>query len=155
MLFALAAGIEMTHVPYKGIQAIAPDLVSGQVHMVFNAFGPLNAFVQSGKVKLIGVSSAKRVPQYPEVPSLSESGLPGFDAGGWYALFAPAATPREIVTRLNSEIVKAFGQKDVYDRVEKTGLQPSPQSLDEATQFVRREAEKWGRAVRASGAVAE
>ena len=155
VLFALAAGIEMTHVPYKGIQSIAPDLVSGQVHMVFNAFGPLNAFVQSGKVKLIGVSSAKRVPQYPEVPSLSESGLPGFDAGGWYALFAPAATPREVVVRLNSEVVKAFGQKEVYDRVEKTGLQPSPQSLDEATQFVRREAEKWGRAVRASGAVAE
>lgn len=123
--------------------------------MVFNDFGSLNAFVQGGKVKLIGVSSAKRVPQYPDVPSLAESGLPGFDAGGWYARFAPAATPRDILVRLNGEVVKVFAQREVYDRVEKTGLQPSPQSLDEAAQFVRREAEMWGRAVRASGAVAE
>ncbi|MSQ70125.1 MAG: tripartite tricarboxylate transporter substrate binding protein [Betaproteobacteria bacterium] len=155
VLLALAAGIDMTHVPYKGIQGIAPDMVSGQVHLVFNAFGPLNGFVQSGKVKLIGVSSAKRVAAYPDVPSLAESGLPGFDAGGWYAFFLPAATPRDIVVRLNAEVVKAFGQRDVYDRIDKTGLQPSPQSLDEAAQFVRREAEKWGKAVRASGAVAE
>lgn len=155
VLLTIAAGIEMTHVPYKGIQAVAPDLVSGQIHMVFNAFGPLNAFVQSGKIKLIGVSSAKRVAQYPDVPSLSESGLPGFDAGGWYALFVPAATPRDIVVRLNAEMLKAFAQRDVYERVDKTGLQPSPQTLEEAASFVRREAEKWGKAVRASGAVAE
>ena len=155
VLLLLAAGIEMTHVPYKGIQAVAPDLVSGQVHLVFNAFGPLNGFVQSGKVKLIGVSSATRVAQYPDVPSLSETGLPGFDAGGWYAFLVPAPTPRDVVVRLNAELVKAFAQRDVYERVEKTGLQPAPQSLDEAAQFVRREAEKWGKAVRASGASAD
>lgn len=155
VLFTQAAGIEMTHVPYKGIQAAAPDIVSGQVHLVFNAFGPLNAFVQNGKIKLIGVTSARRLAHYPDVPALSESGLPGFDAGGWYVLFAPAGTPRDVLIRLNAEVVKAYAQREVYERVDKTGMQPAPQSLEDAAEFVRREAEKWGRAVRASGASAD
>ena len=128
---------------------------SGQVHLVFNAFGPLNGFVQTGKVRLIGVSSARRVPQYPDVPTLAETGLPGFDAGGWYALFLPSGTPRETLARFNAEVLKAFAQREVYDQVDKTGLQPAPQSLEEAAQFTRREAEKWGRAVKVSGASAD
>jgi tripartite-type tricarboxylate transporter receptor subunit TctC len=74
--------------PYKGIQPAAPDLVSGDVQLVFNAFGPLNAFVHSGEIRLLGVTSASRLAQYPDVPTLAESGLPGFDASGWYMLFA-------------------------------------------------------------------
>ena len=155
VLFTMAAATQMTHVPYKGIQPIAPDIVSGEVHLVFNAFGPLNAFVQSGKVKLLGVTSANRLPQYPDVPTLAESGLPGFDATGWYILFAPAGTPRAILGRLNSELASAVADPETAARIEKTGMRPIAQTLAEAAQFLAREIDKWGRAVRASGATAE
>jgi tripartite-type tricarboxylate transporter receptor subunit TctC len=155
VLFALAAGVQMTHVPYKGIQAIAPDIVSGEVHLVFNAFGPLNPFVQSGKVKLLAVTSAQRLPAYAEVPSLAEAALPGFDATGWYVLFAPAATPRAVLDRLNAELRKAVTDRDNAQRIEKAGMRAISQTLDEAARFMASESEKWGHAVRASGASAE
>jgi tripartite-type tricarboxylate transporter receptor subunit TctC len=151
----MATGVQMTHVPYKGIQPIAPDIVSGEVHLVFNAFGPLNAFVQSGKIRLLAVTSAQRLPMYPDVPTLAESGLPGFDATGWYILFAPAGTPRPILGRLNSELANAVADRDTAQRIEKTGMRPIAQSLEESTQFLARETEKWSRAVKASGATAE
>ena len=155
VLFAMAAGVQMTHVPYKGIQAIAPDIVSGEVHVVFNAFGPLNAFVQAGKVKLLAVTSAERLPAYPDVPSLSESALPGFDATGWYVLFAPAGTPRPVLERLNAELRSALADRDTVQKIEKAGMRPVAQTLDEAARFMTAETDKWGRAVRASGAAAE
>jgi tripartite-type tricarboxylate transporter receptor subunit TctC len=155
VLFAMAAGVQMTHVPYKGIQAIAPDIVSGEVHVVFNAFGPLNAFVQAGKVKLLAVTSAERLPAYPEVPSLSESALPGFDATGWYVLFAPAGTPRPVLERLNAELRSALADRDTVQKIEKAGMRPVAQTLDEAARFMTAETDKWGRAVRASSAAAE
>jgi tripartite-type tricarboxylate transporter receptor subunit TctC len=155
VLFALAAGVDMAHVPYKGIQPALPDLVSGEVHMVFNAFGPLNAFVHSGKVRLIGVTSPQRLAHYPDVPTLSEAGLPGFDAGGWYMLFVPAATPRAALERLNRELAAAIGHRETFERVDRTGLTPRAQTLDEAAAFFSREIDKWGRAVKASGATAE
>lgn len=153
--FARQAGVQMTHVPYKGIQAIAPDIVSGEVHVVFNAFGPLNAFVQAGKVKLLAVTSAERLPAYPDVPSLSESALPGFDATGWYVLFAPAGTPRPVLERLNAELRSALADRDTVQKIEKAGMRPVAQTLDEAARFMTAETDKWGRAVRASGAAAE
>ena len=141
--------------PYKGIQAIAPDIVSGEVHVVFNAFGPLNAFVQAGKVKLLAVTSAERLPAYPDVPSLSESALPGFDATGWYVVFAPAGTPRPVLERLNAELRSALADRDTVQKIEKAGMRPVAQTLDEAARFMTAETDKWGRAVRASGAAAE
>jgi len=155
VLFATAAGLQMTHVPYKGIQAIAPDIVSGEVHLVFNAFGPLNAFVQSGKVKLLAVTSAERLPAYPDVPSLAESALPGFDATGWYILFAPAGTPRATLERLNAELRSALADRDTAQRIEKAGMRPVSQTLEEAARYMAAETDKWTRAVRASGASAE
>lgn len=155
VLFTLAAGVEMTHVPYKGIQQAAPDLVSGDVHLTFNAFGPLAQFVQSGKIRMLGTTAARRLAALPEVPTVAESGLPGFEAGGWYGFFATAGTPREALQRLNGEIVKALSAPDLSERIEKLGLFPAPQSLDEAARFVAAEALKWSRAVKASGASAD
>jgi tripartite-type tricarboxylate transporter receptor subunit TctC len=117
LLFALAAGIDMTHVPYKGIQPAAPDLVSGDVQLVFNAFGPLNAFVHSGKIRLLGVTSASRLAQYPDVPTLAESGLPGFDASGWYMLFAL----RPIAQTLDEAAVPRRRDREVGPRGESLG----------------------------------
>jgi len=155
VLFTLAAGIQMTHVPYKGIQQIAPDLVAGSVHLTFNALGPLAQFVQSGRVKMLATTSARRIPSLPDVPTVAESGLPGFEAGGWYGFFTTAGTPRDALQKLNASIAAAVGDPEISQRIEKMGLVPAPQTLDEASRFVAAEAEKWGRAVAASGATAE
>ena len=155
VLFTLAAGVQMTHVPYKGIQQVAPDLVAGSVHLTFNALGPLVQFVQSGRVKMLATTAARRIPQLPEVPTIAEAGLPGFEAAGWYGFFATAGTPREVLQRLNAEVVKALNDRELAERIEKMGLVPAPQTLEEASRFVAAEAEKWGRAVAASGATAE
>src|SRR6185295_14747030 len=95
VLFTTAAGLEMSHVPYKGIQQAAPELVSGEVHLTFNALGPLAQFVQSGRIKMLAVSGAERPAEVPGVPTVAEFGLPGFEAYGWYGLFTTAGTPRE------------------------------------------------------------
>ena len=155
VLFTLAAGAEMTHVPYKGIQQIAPDLVSGEVQLTFNAFGPLAQFVQSGRVKMIATTAARRIPSLPELPTIAESGLPGFEAGGWYGFFTTAGTPRPVLEKLNAEIVRALSSPDLSAKIEGMGLVPSPQSLDEAARFIAAEQEKWSRAVKASGASAD
>ena len=155
VLFALAAGAEMTHVPYKGIQQIAPDLVSGEVQLTFNAFGPLAQFVQSGRVKMIATTAARRIPSLPELPTIAESGLPGFEAGGWYGFFATAGTPRPVLEKLNAGIVRALSSPDLSAKIEGMGLVPSPQSLEEAARFIAAEQAKWSRAVKASGASAD
>jgi tripartite-type tricarboxylate transporter receptor subunit TctC len=154
VLFALAAGTDMSHIPYKGIQQAAPELVSGDVHLTFNAFGPLTPFVQSGKIKMLATTAPRRLRQLPELPTVGES-LPGFEAAGWYGFFAPAATPRPVLEKLNVEIVKAVSAPDLSARIEGMSLVPAPQSLDEAARFVAAEAVKWTRAVKASGASAD
>jgi tripartite-type tricarboxylate transporter receptor subunit TctC len=151
-LFVSNAGLEATHVPYKGIAQITPDLVSGEVQFTFNALGPLASFVQDGRVKILATTGPRRTTALPQVPTVSESGLPGFEALGWYGFFATAGTPRGVLERLNGELVKAVRSPEVSEWIEKGNLVPAPQTLDEAARFVAAEAEKWGRAVRASGA---
>jgi tripartite-type tricarboxylate transporter receptor subunit TctC len=155
VLLSSAAGVQMTHVPYKSIQTAIPDLVSGQVHLVFNAYPPLAPMLQGGRLKLLGFSSARRMAQLPDIPTLAETGLPGFEAVGWYLVLAPAATPRGVVTRLNAEFARTLRQREVIDGLEKLGLDPAPMNLQETERFVSREADKWSRAVKDSGAKAE
>jgi tripartite-type tricarboxylate transporter receptor subunit TctC len=155
VLFMLAAGVEMTHVPYKGIQQVAPDLVSGEVHLTFNAYGPLAQFVQGGRVKMLATTAPRRIPSLPDLPTIAESGLPGFEAAGWYGFFTTAGTPRAVLEKLNAEIVRAVSSPDLNAKIEGMGLVPSPQSLDEAARFVAAEAKKWSGAVKASGASAD
>jgi tripartite-type tricarboxylate transporter receptor subunit TctC len=155
VLFALAAGLEMSHVPYKGIHQAAPELVSGDVHLTFNAYGPLAQFVQSGRIKMLATTAPRRLKQLPELPTVGESGLPGFEAAGWYGFFAAAGTPRPVLEKLNAAIVNAISAPDLNARIENLGLVPAPQSLEEAARFVAAEAVKWSRAVKASGASAD
>lgn len=155
VLFTLAAGVQMTHVPYKGIQQIAPDMVAGSVHLTFNAYGPLAQFVQSGRIKMLATSASRRIPSLPDLPTIAESGVPGFEATGWYGFFTTAGAPREALQKLNASIVAAVSEREMSERIEKMGLVPAPQTLDEASRFVAAEAEKWARAVAASGATAE
>ena len=155
VLFTLAAGVQMTHVPYKGIQQIAPDLVAGSVHLTFNAYGPLAQFVQSGRIKMLATSASRRIPSLPDLPTIAEAGLPGFEATGWYGFFTTSGTPRDALQKLNAAIVAAVSDREMSERIEKMGLVPAPQTLEEASRFVAAEAEKWARAVVASGATAE
>jgi tripartite-type tricarboxylate transporter receptor subunit TctC len=155
VMFGAAAGLELTHVPYRSIQMAIPDLVQGDVQFVFNAYPPLAPMAQAGKLKLLGVSSPKRLRAHPEIPTLAETGLPGFEVGGWYAVLAPTPTPKEVMTRLNAEFTKALAQPDVSAAIDKMGFEAAPMSLAESERFVARESEKWARSVRLSGAKAD
>ena len=155
VMFGAAAGLELTHVPYRSIQMAIPDLVQGDVQFVFNAYPPLAPMAQAGKLKLLGFSSPKRLRAHPEIPTLAETGLPGFEVGGWYAVLASAQTPKEVMTRLNGEFTKALAQPDVFAAIEKMGFEAAPMSLAESERFVARESDKWARSVRLSGAKAD
>ena len=155
VMFGAAAGLELTHIPYRSIQLAVPDLVQGDVQFVFNAYPPLAPMAQAGKLKLLGFSSPRRLKAHPEIPTLSESGLPGFEVGGWYMVLAPAATPHDVMTRLNGEFTRALAQADVAAALEKMGFEGAPMSLQESERFVAREAQKWSRSVALSGAKAE
>ena len=152
VLFGAAAGLELTHVPYRSIQLAIPDLVQGDVQFVFNAYPPLAPMAQAGKLKMLGFSSPRRLAGHPEIPTLSETGLPGFEVGGWYMVLAPAATPKDVMSRLNSEFTRALAQPDVATAIEKMGFEAAPMSMADSERFVASEAEKWSRSVRLSGA---
>ena len=155
VMFGAAAGLELTHVPYRSIQLAIPDLVQGEVQFVFNAYPPLAPMAQAGKLKLLGFSSPRRLKAQPQIPTLSESGLPGFEAGGWYMVLAPAATPHDVMARLNGEFTRALAQSDVASALEKMGFEAAPMTLPESERFIAREAEKWSRSVALSGAKAD
>ena len=105
-MFASAAGISLTHVPYKGATQAATDVAAGQIPVAFQGLGTVAALVRGGQVKLLGVTTEKRLPQFPDVPTVSESGLPGFFFNSWFAMLAPAGTPKEIIARLNAEVAE-------------------------------------------------
>ena len=155
VMFGSAAGLDLTHVPYKSIQLAVPDLVSGDVQFVFNAYPSLAPMAQAGKLRLLGFSSPKRLRKYPDIPTLDETGLPGFDVGGWYMILAPATTPRDVIARLNAEFNRALKEPAVGEAIEKMGFEPAPMTLEESRRFVAGESEKWTRSVRLSGAKAE
>jgi len=155
VLFSTSAGLETTHVPYRSIQLAIPDLVAGDVQFVFNAYPPLAPMAHAGKLKMLGFSSPQRLKAHPQIPTLAESGLPGFEVGGWYIVLAPAGTPKDVIARLHGGFTRALGQPDVAAAIEKMGFEPAPMSLPDAERFISREAAKWSRSVRLSGAKAE
>ena len=135
-LFASTAGVQLTHVPYKGATQAALDIASGQVPAGFQGLGTVASLVRGGKLRLVGVSMAQRHPQFPDVPTVSESGLPGFRFNSWFTLMAPAGTPREIVGRLHADVVKALAVPDVREKLAAQGFTPvgsTPEELATAT----------------------
>jgi tripartite-type tricarboxylate transporter receptor subunit TctC len=155
VLFSSAAGLETQHVPYRSIQLAIPDLVSGDVQFVFNAYPPLAPMAQAGRLKMLGFSSPKRLAAHPDIPTLAETGLPGFSVGGWYMILAPTGTPKDVVARLNAEFTRALGERDVSDAISKMGFEAAPMSIAESERFVAREAEQWAKSVKLSGAKVE
>lgn len=149
------AGVDITHIPYRGVAPALNDLVSGQVDVMFTGISTADQFIKSGKLIALAVSSTKRHPSFPNIPSVAESGLPQFDLTTWYAVAAPAGTPRDIVARLNREIAAALDQPDVKERLATLGAVGTPSSPEETSSFLAREVQKWSRIIKLTGAKLE
>ena len=149
-LFAANAGITLTHVPYKGATQAALDVASGQVPVGFQGLATVASLVRSGKLRLIGVTTPARLPQFADVPTVAESGLPGFEFNSWFAIMAPAGTPNEIVARLNAEIVKALADPEVRDKLAAQGLTIRGSSAQELGVATREQLAKYARLIKQS-----
>jgi len=154
-LFKTMTGIDMTHIPYKGRASAIPDLLGGRVTMMFDNMPSSLPLVREGKLRALGVTSAKRSQAAPDIPTLAESGLPGFEAVSWFALFAPANTPRPIVDKLQGEVSKILKAPDVSKKLLDLGLDPVGSTPDELAAYQKSEIAKWSKVVKDSGAKVE
>ncbi|MET0962746.1 MAG: tripartite tricarboxylate transporter substrate binding protein [Noviherbaspirillum sp.] len=148
-------GINMVHVPYKGTPAAYNDLLAGQVSLMFDNIVAVMPHIKSGSLKPIAVTSANRVPSLPEVPTVSESGVPGFDAVSWIGALVPAGTPRDIISKINTDMVAVLNMPDVKEKLAASGAELRPSTPEQLAEHIRKEIDKWGKAVRSSGAQAE
>ena len=151
-LFKSMAGVEMQHIPYKGSPPALQDVVGGQVTMTFDNITTAWPLAKAGKLRALAVTTAKRSPVAPDVPTLAESGLAGFEVGSWQGVFAPAGTPPEIVKRLNAEIVKILNMPDVKEKILALGAEPVGDTSEQFTAYVKTEVVKWSDVVKKSGA---
>jgi tripartite-type tricarboxylate transporter receptor subunit TctC len=154
-MFASEAGISLTHVPYKGATQAATDVAGGQIPVAFQGLGTVAALVRGGQVKLLGVTTEERLPSFPDVPTVSESGLPNFFFNSWFAIMAPAGTPKQIVARLNAEVLKALADPDVRRKLSEVGLAPRGSSAEELRVMTRDQLAKYGRVIKEMGIVFE
>jgi len=151
-LFKSMAGVDMQHIPYKGSPPALQDVVGGQVTMTFDNITTAWPLAKAGKLRALAVTTAKRSAIAPDVPTLAESGLAGYEVGSWQGVFAPAGTPPDIVKRLNAEMVKIINMPDVKDKLAGLGAEPVGNSSEEFGSLVKAEVVKWGDVVRKSGA---
>ena len=154
-LFASEAGVTMNHVPYKGATQAAVGVGGGEVAVAFQGLATVNSLIKANKVKLLAVSTPRRLPQYPDAPTVSESGLPGFEFNSWFAVLAPAGTPSEIVGKLNAEIVKALADPQVREQLTAQGLTPRGSSADELGAATRLQLAKYATLIKKADIKAE
>ena len=154
-LFKAMAGIDITHVPYKGSSGARTDVLGGQVEMMFDAVPTMQQNIASGRLKALAVTAKARSPVLPDVPTMHEAGVPGYESTIWLGMMAPAGTPRAVVTRLNGEVGRIVARADVKAEWAKQGAAPMLMSADEFAQFMREDIEKWARIVKISGAKAD
>ena len=154
-MFKTMAGIQMNHVPYKGSIPALTDIMGGQVTLMFDSMASGLPFAKSGKLKALAQTGAKRSASVPELPTIGESGLPGYDVAGWFGFLAPAATPHDIVQKLSSEITAILNLPDVKERYLLLGAEPGPGIPEEFAAFLRSEIAKWAKVIRDSGAKAD
>ena len=150
-LFSSMAGIKMTHVPYKGTALAVPDLMSGQVSIMFDNIVSALPYIKGGKLKALGISGAKRSPLVPDVPTVAESGVPGFVSDTYFGVFAPVGTPREVVTRLNTAINRILESPDFRDKLAALGAEPAGGSSDRFATEIRGETTKWAKVIKDAG----
>ncbi len=151
-LFKSMAGVDITHVPYKGAPQAVTDLIGGSVNLMFNSIPPVLQHIKTGRLRLLAVASARRSPQLPDVPTISEAGVPGYEAITWFGLLAPAKTPKAIIVRLNDVMVKVVHAPDLKSQLEVQGYDPVGSSPEEFAAFIRAESVKYAKVVKFSGA---
>jgi tripartite-type tricarboxylate transporter receptor subunit TctC len=154
-LFRVMAGIELLHVPYKGIGQAVGDLLGGQVQMMIGPAQAVVPQVKSGRLRALAVSSTRRLSTLPDLPTIAEAGVPGYEALGWFGLMVPAGTPGEIVNRLNREVNRILTLPDVRERLLELGADPAGTTPVQFGEFIRRENAKWAKFVQEQGIVIE
>jgi tripartite-type tricarboxylate transporter receptor subunit TctC len=147
-LFQSVAGIKMVHVAYRGEAPAINDLLGGQIPMMFANLSAVIGNVRAGSLRALAVTSAQRSPSAPEIPTVAEAGLPGFEAETWFGIVAPAGTPREIVTRLNDEVRRVLAQPDIKQRFAELGMTIGGSTSEEFDAFVKAEVTKWSKVIR-------
>ena len=154
-LFKLMTGTDIVHVPYKGSAQALTDLMAGQVSVMWDNLPASMPYIKAGRLRAIAITTAKRYSGLPELPTVAESGVPGYEASAWFGVVAPAATPREVVARLNTEINRAVNLPDMKERFAQQGATPAPGTPEDFAAWIRAEIAKWGKVVKASGAKVE
>jgi tripartite-type tricarboxylate transporter receptor subunit TctC len=150
-LFKTMTGTSLVHVPYKSATLLYPDLISGRVSISFGNLPGHVENVRAGRVRALGVSTQKRSQRMPEVPTIAESGVPGFDVTVWYGLCAPAAVPKPILAKLNADVVRTLSMPDLQRRIENLGVDPGSSTPEQFTAFIRSETARWAKVVKEAG----
>jgi tripartite-type tricarboxylate transporter receptor subunit TctC len=151
-LFKVMTGTQIVHVPYKGGAAAIADLISGQIQLMMEGLNSITPHAKAGRVRGLGVSGAKRSEALPDVPTIAEAGVPGYEASTWNGIVAPAGVPKALVARLNAEINKALASAALRERFAAIGAEPSPSTPEQFTALIRTENKKWRDVVQRSGA---
>ena len=154
-LFSSQAGIQMTHVPYKGATQAATGTAGGEVPVTLQGLATIAPLVRGGKLRLVGVSMKTRHPQFADAPPIAESGLPGFEFNSWFAILAPAGTPKDVAARLSSEVVKALADPEVRDKLNLQGLTPRGSTPDELGNMTRDQLAKYAKLIKEAGIKAD
>src|SRR5258707_1436450 len=149
--FAMRSGIQWTYIPYKGGSQAITDVIGGQAQGLFNGMLATYPYVKDGKLKVLAISSAKRFAAAPEIPTVAESGMPGFETGSWQGIVAPALTPVEIVNKLHATVTAILATPEMRDRLDKAGAEVRPQTPAQFRAFIREEQARWAKVVKESG----
>ena len=150
-LFNLQAGVKMTHVPYKGGGPAIIDLLAGNINLIFATGASSVQHIKAGKIRALGVTTVKRSDLMPELPTIAEAGLPGFEANNWNAFLAPAGTPRALITRLNKDLAAVLSAPDIKSFMFNQGLDSNPSTPEELGAYMKTEMAKWAKVIKAAG----
>jgi tripartite-type tricarboxylate transporter receptor subunit TctC len=150
-----AGKVKMVHIPYKGAVPAFTGLLGGEIAVYMSSIQPALPMLKAGRVKALGVTSAKRIATLPDIPTISETGLPGYEVTNWYGVLTPAGVPKDVLAKLHADLVKAMKQPDVQQRFAAEGGDATPNTPEQFATFIRNEIPKWGKAVRESGAKVE
>ena len=151
-LLKITMKLDMVHVPYKGAGPVMPDLIGGHVPMFFSGMPPAMPHVKAGRLRALAVTTTKRSPAAPDVPTMGEAGVPGFDISNWFAYFVPAGTPREVIVRLNAEVNRGLSFQDVKEKLASVGAETVGTTPEALSRFVREESDKFAKLIKLSGA---
>jgi tripartite-type tricarboxylate transporter receptor subunit TctC len=154
-MFKMMTGVDIVHIPYKGSGPALTDLLGGQVSVMFDNLTSSIGYIKAGRLRALAVTTVKRYPELPNVPTINESGVPGYEASAWFGIVVPKATPREIVNRINSEVNKAIALPDIREKLAQQGAEATPLTPEQFGAFIHNEVVKWAKVVKASGAKVE